>query len=58
MQEKIKESDAKNACGNFFQNISIPAIGSHVRVTGAFVIDEGAGGWPEIHPVTSFVSIP
>jgi hypothetical protein len=58
MQEKIKESEAKNTCGDFFQNISIPPIGSHVRVTGAFVIDEGAGGWTEIHPVTSFVLIP
>lgn len=58
MQEKIKESEAKNTCGDFFQNISIPAIGSHVRVTGAFVIDEEAGGWTEIHPVTSFVLIP
>lgn len=58
MQEKIKESEAKDACGNFFQNISIPPEGSHVRVTGAFVIDEGAGGWTEIHPVTSIVPIP
>jgi|SRR6188472_3926227 len=57
-QEKIKESEAKEACGNFFQNISVPPEGSHVRVTGSFVIDEGAGGWTEIHPVTSIVPIP
>jgi hypothetical protein len=58
MQEKIKESEAKQSCGNFFQNIIVPPEGSHVRVTGAFVIDEGAGGWTEIHPVTSIVPIP
>ena len=57
-QEKIKESAAKQACGDFFQNINIPPTGTHVQVTGSFVIDRGAGGWTEIHPVTSIVPIP
>ena len=28
-----------------------PAVGSHVFVTGPYVIDEDHGGWAEIHPV-------
>jgi hypothetical protein len=57
-QQKIKDPDAKKACGDFFQNINIPPKGTHVRVTGTLVIDRGAGGWTEIHPVTSFEPIP
>jgi hypothetical protein len=28
-----------------------PAIGSHVYVTGPYVLDEDHGGWAEVHPV-------
>lgn len=28
-----------------------PAVGSHVVVTGPYVLDEDHGGWAEIHPV-------
>lgn len=39
-----------------------PAIGSHVFVTGPYVLDEDHGGWAEIHPVwavsTSPVAVP
>jgi hypothetical protein len=28
-----------------------PPIGSHVNVTGPYVLDEDHGGWAEIHPV-------
>ena len=57
-QQKISDPEAKKACGDFFQNIVIPPKGTHVRVTGSRVIDRGAGGWTEIHPVTSFEPIP
>ena len=30
--------------------IEIPKDGDRVRVVGAWVTDEGAGGWNEIHP--------
>ena len=30
--------------------IEIPEDGDRVRVVGAWVTDEGAGGWNEIHP--------
>jgi hypothetical protein len=31
-------------------SIQIPEDGDRVRVVGAWVTDEGAGGWNEIHP--------
>jgi hypothetical protein len=34
-------------------SIQIPEKGDRVRVVGAWVTDEGAGGWNEIHPAWS-----
>ena len=41
----------KKTCVGFKNQIAIPAVGSHVRVTGTYVID-GHNGWTEIHPVS------
>lgn len=41
----------KVACGAFHPQITIPNIGDHVRVTGAYVTDRD-NGWNEVHPVT------
>ncbi|HET6964841.1 MAG TPA: hypothetical protein VFH58_08710 [Acidimicrobiales bacterium] len=30
---------------------TVPAVGTHVYVTGPYVLDEDHGGWAEIHPV-------
>lgn len=38
-----------------------PAIGSHVYVTGPYVLDEDHGGWAEIHPawaISSSLTVP
>jgi hypothetical protein len=43
--------DAFSACGVFRQHIQIPAVGTHVIVTGTFVLDQ-KHGWNEIHPIT------
>jgi hypothetical protein len=32
-------------------DLSNPSLGSHVQVTGPYVLDEDHGGWAEIHPV-------
>jgi len=34
-----------------------PAVGSHVYVTGPYVLDEDHGGWAEIHPVWAISSL-
>jgi hypothetical protein len=55
---KVTQADAISACQNFRQNISIPPIGSHVKVIGSYVLDTEHGNWAEIHPVTSITTIP
>jgi hypothetical protein len=52
-QNPVTQTDAIAACTNFHQNINIPPVGTHVTVTGSYVLDQGHGGWAEIHPVTS-----
>ena len=55
---KVTQADAISACQNFHQNISVPPIGSHVNITGSYVLDKEHGNWAEIHPVTSITSMP
>jgi hypothetical protein len=55
---KVTQADAISACQNFRQNISIPPTGSHVNITGSYVLDKEHGGWAEIHPVTSITPVP
>ncbi len=48
---KIKRKIAKGACTGYTNNVWLPSIGDHVRVTGSYVIDSH-NGWTEIHPIT------
>jgi hypothetical protein len=51
---RVKQADAVEACKDT-PVLAIPPTGSHVRVTGSYIIDKEANhGWIEIHPVTSF----
>jgi hypothetical protein len=54
-QGPVTQPDAMAACQNFHQDISVPPVGTHVTVTGAYVLDL-QHGWMEIHPVTSITS--
>ena len=54
-QNPVTQPDAVAACTNFHQNINIPPVGTHVSVTGSYVLDQDHGGWAEIHPVTSIL---
>jgi len=44
-------------CGKSHQNIIIPPLGTHVSVTGSYVLDPGHGWWAEINPVTTISAI-
>ncbi|MER5175526.1 MAG: hypothetical protein ABJB76_03460 [Candidatus Nitrosocosmicus sp.] len=44
------------SCQGFHHNIDIPADGTHVIITGSYVLENRHGGWAEIHPVTSIVA--
>jgi hypothetical protein len=48
-----KDTRAEHVCDGFSQHVYTPnMLGSHVRITGAYVTDM-EHGWTEIHPVTS-----
>ena len=50
--------DAKTACQGYTDNVTIPPIGSRVRIVGRYVQDTFHKKWMEIHPVTSITVIP
>jgi len=43
--------DALRACGSFKGTVPVPPTGSHVLVTGTYVLDTNHG-WMELHPIT------
>jgi hypothetical protein len=53
----VTQTDAISACQNFHQHITIPPVGTHVKVLGSYVLDKQHNGWAEIHPVTSITPI-
>jgi hypothetical protein len=50
---RVTQADAKAACRNYQNKVTIPPVGSHVRIVGVYVQDTFHGQWMEIHPVTS-----
>jgi len=51
---RVTQADAKSACQDYKSPLKIPAVGSHVRITGPWVQDDNHAKWFEIHPVNSF----
>ena len=47
----VKLKKVKQTCAGYKNTISMPSVGSHVKVTGTYVID-GHNGWAEIHPAS------
>ena len=47
------QTDAIPACAGYQNPLSIPVVGSHISVTGPWVLDLDHG-WQEIHPVFAF----
>jgi hypothetical protein len=54
----VTQADAQAACANFKDRVTIPAVGSHVRIVGTYVQDTFHAQWMEIHPVTSITVVP
>jgi hypothetical protein len=52
----VKLKKVKSACARYTNHVAIPAVGTHVRATGTYVIDSH-NGWAEIHPVSRLESI-
>ncbi len=55
-EHAVTQTDAVSACSGFAGTIAPPTVGSHVKVTGSYVLDT-EHGWMEIHPVTSILPI-
>jgi hypothetical protein len=51
-QGTVTQADAVAACRGVPHNLTIPAVGDKVTVSGSYVLDADHG-WMEIHPVTS-----
>jgi len=57
-QNPISRPEVGSVCNNFnHPPISIPPVGSHVAVTGSYVLDTRNNNWAEIHPVASIVRV-
>ncbi len=48
----VTQTDAVSSCASFHSSVTVPPVGTHVRVLGAYVLDVDHG-WNEIHPVSS-----
>jgi hypothetical protein len=54
----VTQPDAKAACQGYTDQVTLPPVGSHVRVIGSHVQDTFHAKWMEIHPVTRISVIP
>jgi hypothetical protein len=55
-QHQVLQPDAISACRGFHDPIAIPPIGTHVAVTGVYVLDQDHG-WTELHPISAITRI-
>jgi len=53
-----KAPDAISACAGYTDHVTLPPVGSHVRIIGRLVQDTFHAKWMEIHPVTSITVVP
>ncbi len=54
----VSQQDAKAACVNYTDHVTLPPVGSHVQIVGTLVQDTFHAKWMEIHPVTSITVVP
>jgi uncharacterized protein YgiM (DUF1202 family) len=52
---RVTQADARGipGCKGYKSHLTIPPVGSHVRITGTYVQDTNHARWMEIHPVSS-----
>jgi len=57
---KVTQTDAQGSpgCQAYKSTLTIPPVGSHVRIVGTYVQDTNHAKWMEIHPVTSITLAP
>lgn len=48
---EVQKKKVGTACDGYVNNVVLPVVGAHVKVTGTYVNDTH-NGWMEIHPIT------
>jgi len=54
----VTQADAQAACQGYTDQVTLPPVGSHVRIVGTYVQDTFHARWMEIHPVSSITVVP
>lgn len=49
----VRQQDAKAACRGYRSQVTLPPVGTHVRITGTYVLDTNHQKWMEIHSVSA-----
>jgi hypothetical protein len=55
----VSQADAKASCpASYHTPVTLPAVGSHVRIVGSYIQETNHAKWMEIHPVSSITVLP
>jgi uncharacterized protein YgiM (DUF1202 family) len=55
----VSQADAKASCpASYHTPVTLPAVGSHVRIVGSYIQETNHAKWMEIHPVSSITVVP
>jgi uncharacterized protein YgiM (DUF1202 family) len=55
----VSQADAKASCPTSYHTpVTLPAVGSHVRIVGSYVQETNHAKWMEIHPVSTITVVP
>jgi uncharacterized protein YgiM (DUF1202 family) len=56
---KVSQADAIASCpASYHTPVTLPAVGSHVRIVGSYIQETNHAKWMEIHPVSSIEVVP
>lgn len=53
----VTQADAVSACKGYVSPVKIPPVGTHVVMTGTWVIDNKHARWMELHPVFAIEAV-
>jgi hypothetical protein len=55
----VSQADAKASCpASYHTPVTLPAVGSHVRIVGSYIQETNHAKWMEIHPVSAITVVP
>jgi hypothetical protein len=55
----VSQADAKASCPtSYHTSVTLPPVGSHVRIVGSYIQETNHAKWMEIHPVSTITVLP